>query len=102
MLAITAKVRLLKEEVSSAKNICKDVIGTLETISDETNYRKEIGIFAVQVPDWRILTDEKRQFKDLIRQVCTGEMSSNEAHNLLSHALIEFERLDNWLQVPKK
>ena len=102
MLAITAKVRLLKEEVASARSICEDLIGTLEQVSDDTDYRKKIGIFAVQAPEWKILVDEKRKFKDLIRQVCTGELSSHDAEALICHALSELDRLDTWLQVPKK
>ncbi len=102
MLAITAKVRLLKEEVYSAKNICKDIIGTLEGVDHYTDYRKKIGIFAVQAPDWKILTNEKHAMQDLIRKVCSGEVSSKEAKAKFEVALNELEILDKWLQVPHK
>lgn len=102
MLAITAKVGLLKEEVYSAKNVCKDIIGSLSGADDNTNYRRVIGIFAKQAPDWKILIDEKHKMQDIIRKVCTDEISASEAKVLFEKALRELERLDTWLQVPKK
>jgi hypothetical protein len=102
MLAITSKVKLLKEELFSAKHICKDIIGTLNGISEKTDYRKELGIFALQAPDWKILTDEKRGMIETIRKLCTGEMSPEEAQTTFSRILIELERVDSWVQVPKK
>lgn len=102
MLAITAKVRLLKEEVFSAKHICKDIIGTLANVNDSTDYRREIGIFALQAPDWKILNAEKQSLKEILRQVCTGEMPASEAKSKFEHALVELNKLDAWLQVPQK
>ena len=102
MLAITAKVRLLKEELLSAKHICKDIIGTLANVNDSTDYRREIGIFAWQAPNWKILIDEKHRMKEIIRQVCTGEMPASEAKSKFEYALVELNKLDAWLQVPQK
>ena len=102
MLAITAKARLLKQEVTSAKSICKDIIGTLLNVTDDTDFKKEIGIFAIQAPNWKILTDERRQMQDLIRKVCTGEVYPNEAIVIIREALVELEWLDKWLQIPLK
>ena len=102
MLAITAKVKLLKEEVLSARHVCKDIIGTLEGIKPDSDYRKEIGVYAVQAPDWKILRDEKNHLQQLVRKVCTGEISPTEALAAFQLALNEFEAIDAWLQVPKK
>lgn len=102
MLAITAKVRLLKEEVFSAKGICKDIIGALSGVDDNTDYRREIGIFAKQAPNWKILVDEKHRMQELIRQVCTDEVAASEAKSKFETALSELEALDKWLQIPKK
>ncbi len=102
MLAISAKVRLLKEEVASAKHVCKDIIGTLNGVTESTDYRKELGIFALQAPNWKILTDEKRGMIETIRKVCTGELSPNEAKTIFSCALTELERIDSQLQIPRK
>ena len=102
MLAITAKVKLLKEEVFSAKNVCKDIIGTLNGVTEKTDYRRELGIFAWQSPDWKILIDEKRGMIETIRKVCTGEITPEEAKTFFTHTLVELERIDSWLQIPKK
>ena len=102
MLAITAKVKLLKEEVFSAINVCKDIIGTLDNVTDNTNFKKEVGIFALQAPNWRILTNEKQSMQDLIRKVCTGEVSPIEARIKFEEALIELRKVDSYLQLPKK
>ena len=102
MLAITAKVRLLKEEVFSAINVCKDIIGALEGLESNSDYRKEIGIFAVQMPDWKILADERIKAVNLIRQVCSGEFSPSKAIDLFRSALKELETLNSWLQIPRK
>ena len=102
MLAITAKVRLLKQEVASAKHLCKDIVGTLLNVTDDTDFKKEIGIFALQAPSWKILTDEKHQMQELIRKVCTGEVAPDEAVIIIQQASEEFDILDKWLQVPSK
>lgn len=102
MLAITAKARLLKEEVFSAINVCKDIIGTLKNVSDKTDFKKEIGIFALQAPNWRILIDEKNQMVQVVRKICTGEMTPEEALPLFESGLKELYELDKWLQIPKK
>lgn len=102
MLAITAKAKLLKEEVFSAKNVCKDILGTLRNVSESTDYRKEIGIFALQAPDWKILTSEKHEMQELIRKVCTGEESLEDAKIKFERYLVELNILDSRLQIPIK
>ncbi len=102
MLAITAKARLLKEEVSSAINVCNSILTSLSKLNDDSDYRKEIGIYAIQAPDWKILVDERKKFIDIIRQICTGEISTKDAHSLISQAILELSKLDAWLQVPSK
>ncbi len=100
MLAITAKARLLKTEILSAKSVIRDIIGSLKGVDDYSDVRKEIGIFARQMPDWKIMAAEKEQLKDLIRKVCTGETSTIEAEGKLVRALEELDKLDAWIQVP--
>ena len=102
MLAITAKARLLKGEVNSAINVCKCIIGSLQGLQPDSDYRKDIGIFAVQMPDWKILADERVKAVNLIRQVCTGEVPSSKAIDLFNSALNELEILNRWLQIPQK
>lgn len=102
MLAISAKVRLLKEEVSSSIGICSDIIATLTYLKTTDDYRQKIGIYAVQMPDWKILTDEKRGMVDTIRKVCTGEMTPNEAKEKFIIARDELKTINTQLQIPRK
>lgn len=102
MLAITAKVKLLKKEVSAAICFCEDILGTLNGLKETDNYREKIGCFAVQMPDWKILTDEKQGMTETIRKVCTGEIRSIEASEKFTIALHELETISTWLQVPQK
>ncbi|MBE5819863.1 MAG: hypothetical protein E7310_03475 [Clostridiales bacterium] len=102
MLAITAKVRLLKEEVFSAKSLFKDIIGSLKGLDSNSNYYEKIGIFCRQKPEWKILSKERDLYVSALRQVCTGEASPEDATEFFEHALKEIEKIDTWLQVPKK
>lgn len=101
MLAITAKVKLLKKEVAEAKTLCQDIYTRLVSSTDQLDYRKELGIFAVQAPDWKILTDEKNKIIHIVRQVCTGELSPVDAAVSFDVMRVEFEELYAWLQIPK-
>lgn len=102
MLAITAKTKSLKGEIFSAKNVCRDIICTLRNASDSTDYRREIGIFAKQAPNWKILTCEKQAMQELIRKVCTDEITPEDAKRKFESALEELNKLDSWLQIPTK
>ena len=102
MLAITHKVRLLKQEILSAIGVCRDLSGALQGVTDETDFRNEIGFFARQTPDWRILTDERCRFQDGVRRICTGEVSVDEAIQVLQSTLTELELINKWLQIPTK
>lgn len=102
MLPITAKTYTLKEEVLSGISVCKDIIGVLSNVSSKTNFKNEIGIFALQAPDWKILTCEKSRMQDIIRKVCTGEIAPDRAKKEFETALIELDQLYSWLQLPAK
>lgn len=102
MLAITAKVKVLKSEIQSAQAVVLDIIGSLRSANDNTDYRMAIGIYAVQMPDWRILTAEKEQFKDVIRKVCTEEISAIQGQIKFVEFFEELEKLNAWIQIPLK
>lgn len=103
MLPIIAKTYTLKEEVFSGISVYKDIIGTLENVSIKTtNFKDEVGIFALQAPDWKIMTCEKSKMQDIIRKVCTGEIAPDRAKKEFESSLIELEQLYSWLQLPSK
>ena len=102
MLAITAKVKLLKKEVTCAISLTKDIIGSLKGLNPSSDYRTTIGIFAVQAPDWKILMDEKSKMINVIREVCTGEKAPQEAISIFEKVLCDLNEINTWLQVPSK
>ncbi len=87
---MTSKLRTLVEELNSAIHICDDLLGTLEIcpVSQLTNC---VGVFARQMPDYKIMREERQEAIDIIRQVCTQEMSVNEAKEVISKARAELE-----------
>ncbi len=102
MLAITVKVKILKEEVVSAIVFGEKLVKSLDELKPDSDYRKEIGIFAVRFPEWKILRDEQRDCLNLIRKICTGETSISEARASLQKGVEELRAIDAWLGIPKK
>lgn len=72
---IKGKIKNLYEEIWSARNVVKDIIGSLETCDDDTNLTQKIGIYARQMPEFKILTEQRVACLSIVRQVCTGELS---------------------------
>ena len=90
MLSITAKVRTLVGELDSAIHVCDDLLGTLENCPKE-QLTDRVGIFARQMPDYKILTQERKGTLDLIRQLCTAELSIEEGRSLIRRYRSELE-----------
>jgi len=90
MLSITAKIMKLKEELDSAIQIAKDLHNTLRYVNKGDLYDK-VGVFAVQIPDWKILTDEKQDIVNFVRKTCTGELSLPDAITFAEKLVNEFE-----------
>lgn len=97
-----AKIRSYKKELYSCINTAETLIKALEGVSDETDYRRTIGVFAVQAPEWKIFYDESKSLRNIVRKVCTGELTAREARSLVERALTEFKKVDAWLQIPKR
>ena len=90
MLSITAKVKILANELDSAINLCSNIIGALSNCREQ-NLTEHVGVFARQMPDYKILTQEKREAMDLIREVCTAEVTPEEARRTFLRARKELE-----------
>lgn len=84
MLHITGSVKTLREEVSSAWNLSKDIIGVLNLVGPNTNLTKEVGIFCIQMPEYKILAKDAESLKKLLRKVCSGEVDPHEAARQIS------------------
>lgn len=93
MLHITGSVRQLKEELRIARGLIKDVIGVLENVNPETNLTKSVGIFAVQMPEFKIIAKDADTAKRTLRMVCTGEMQPGEAAKHFKSAYQEVDDL---------
>ncbi len=83
---VCEKVRELYCEILSARTIVKDIIDTLKFCNDTTNLTQNIGIFARQMPEFKILSEQKVACISYIRQVCTGEISTEKALELFHMA----------------
>ena len=85
--------QILKEELRIARGLVFDIIGVLDNVKDETNLTNEVGIFAVQMPEFKILTKDADAAKRILRMVCTGEMQPGEAAKKFVSAYKEVDDL---------
>lgn len=83
---IKKKVQDLHEELTRAKHVVEDIKGSLKACTEATNLTKEIGIYARQMPDFKILAEQRMSCLSFVRQVCTGELKPAEALELLEVA----------------
>ena len=88
MLSITAKVRTLAKELDGMIHLCSDLIGILRTVSEE-ELPDKIGGFARNMPDYKILTNECKAARDLVRMVCTKEVTLEKAIEIVKSARAE-------------
>lgn len=102
MLQITRNMQSLHVELQSAHGILKDVIGTLDGLKSDSNLTKEVGIFIIQMPSYKILTKDSEELKKLLRLVCSGEITPEDAANKCRSALAEVEKCRDWLTIPQK
>lgn len=79
---IKGKVKELYDELYSARNVVKDIICSLESCDDNTNLTQVIGVYARQMPVYKILAEKRVACISCLRQVCTGEMSVEKALEL--------------------
>lgn len=98
MLHIVGSMKTLKGELYSVRNVLKGIISVLENVNSSTNLTRELGIFAVQMPEYKILTKDAESAKKVIRKVCTGELNVNDALDKFKVALKEVEKLQKMLE----
>ena len=88
MLSITAKVRTLVKELDGMIHLCSDFIGTLENCKPK-ELPDKVGAFARNMPDYKILTNECKVARDLVRMVCTKEVTIEKAIEIVKSARAE-------------
>lgn len=79
---IKGKVKELHDELYSARTVVADIISSLESCDDTTNLTQAIGVYARQMPGYKILAEKRVSCISCLRQVCTGEMSVEKALEL--------------------
>lgn len=99
---IKGKVKDLHDEIWCAQNVVKNIISSLETCDDNTNLTQKIGIYARQMPEFKILAEKRVACISIIRQVCTGEISVEKSLKLFHTAEKQLnealECINLWLQ----
>lgn len=93
MLHITGSMKTLKGELQSARNLLKDIIGTLQSVTPDTNLTKDVGIFVVQMPEYKVLAKDSENAKQLLRKVCSGEITPAIAIGKLNESYCEVYKL---------
>lgn len=91
MLSITAKVRKIKEELDSAIDFFKELLGEVENYTSVQLINETIGIYTQEIPDWEILKSEKEMGINLIWKICINEISILEAKKRLKEIISELE-----------
>lgn len=97
MLHITASSKTLREELRSAINIVTDIRDYLYAITTDTSYHMVIGNFVKRIPEYKVLARDAEAAKQLLRKVCTGEISVANALEQFNRALKELTVLENAL-----
>ena len=83
---IKGKIEELYNEIWRARNIVNDIIGSLKACNVNTNLTQDIGVFARQMPEFKILAEQRVTYLSYLRQVCTGENSIEKALELFQVA----------------
>lgn len=101
MLHITASTKILKEEARIAHNLINEIIKALRTSIAQDNLSNTIGIFVVQMPQFKVLAKDAEDAKQILRKVCTREITPKDALSKFEKAHSEIYLLDSILnQLP--
>ena len=95
MLHITASTKLLKEELRIASGLIRDIMGVLSDPKSLDNLTQSVGVFVLEMPEFKVLTKDSESAKRILRKVCTGEIKPAEAFCMFDLALKEVNTLLN-------
>ena len=97
MLHITASTKTLREELRIASSVIHDIMGVLSDQKSLNNLTKQVGIFIIEMPEFKVLARDAEAGKQLLRKVCSGEVKPMDAYLKLNEALGEVNTLLNML-----
>ena len=97
MLHITASTKTLREELRIARGVIRDIMSVLSDHKSLNNLTQQVGIFVIEMPDFKVLARDADSGKQLLRKVCSGEVKPMDAYLKLNTALEEVNSLLNVL-----
>ena len=105
MLHITRSSLTLKQELSSAQGLLLDLTHLLSRLKGEENFAFHIGIFMKRIPDYKVISKDAADLKQLLRSVCSYETSRSDAIRIVEGAYYEVTALldtVSQIQLPAK
>ena len=93
MLQIIDSMKTLKGEVKQSKALCLDIIGDLEQITATDNLTIRIGIYVRQMPEFKVLSKNSESAKQLLRKVCSVEITTLDASQHFNSGLSQLDTL---------
>lgn len=93
MLPISSKMKRLGRELNKAIGILVDVNEVLKYLEKGDNLTEKVGCFLTNPsnPKFTILFDDSHEIADILRKVCSGEKTPNEASEKIEKALKELQ-----------
>ena len=101
MLQIIGSMKTLKGEAKRAKALCLDILGDLEQITASDNLTNRIGIYVRQMPDFKVLSKDAESTKQLLRKVCSGEITPADACEHIKDAINQLDIIISMLDSAK-
>lgn len=77
-----SRVQTLRMSVIEDKNIAFELWEALDNLTEESDYRKEIGKFSRRLNPC-YMTEEAIEMQDCIRKVCSGEITATEGSEMM-------------------
>ena len=93
MLHITASTKTLLSETNSAITFVSQVVDYLRAITPEKEYVNYIATLVRSVPEYKVIARDAADAKQLLRKVCTQEVSIYDALKFFEDALRELRAL---------
>lgn len=83
-------------ELSKIIRVCKKMIIAINQCGNE-NLAEEVGKFAREMPTFKAFSEEGQQLANIARQVCTKEMQTKRAIEVISTMCKELEETKSLL-----
>lgn len=105
MLHISRSSLTLKQELASAQGLLLDLNHLLSKVKEDENFASQIGIFMKKIPDYKVISKDAAELKQLLRSVCSYEITIEDARKIVEEAYFEVIALSDAIssfQLPVK